>query len=122
MKIKRISKETLKLILNASRAQHPKEFLCLLAAERGVINDIILLPGTLSSRRSATLRLEMLPLGMGVIGSAHSHPTPQKLPSKEDLFMFSRLGRCHIIVCYPYGDTDWACYDRNGKPLHLEVL
>jgi len=122
MKIKGISKETLELILNASRAQHPKEFLCLLTAERGIIDDILLLPGTLSSQRSATLRLEMLPLGLGVVGSAHSHPSPNNRPSKEDLRMFSRLGRCHIIICYPYGETDWACYDRSGKPRRLEVL
>lgn len=121
-KIRGIAKDTLDFILSASRSSHPLEFAGLLQVEKDVIVNIILLPGTESSETSAIMRLDMAPIGLSTVGSVHSHPLPNNSPSREDLHMFSRRGKYHIIVCYPYDFESWRCYDRNGKSIELEVL
>ena len=120
--IKGIAKSTLDLILNLGKSSHPKEFVGLLSAEEGIISDVLFLSGTVSSHESALLMLDQLPFGMGVVGSAHSHPSGSNLPSRADLGLFSKVGNYNLIVCYPYGAKDWACYSSKGELLELKVL
>jgi proteasome lid subunit RPN8/RPN11 len=121
IKVRGIARDTLEFILGVSRSSHPNEFAGLLQAEKGVIANVIVLP-TLSSERSAVMQLHAKPIGLSYIGSVHSHPVHQKNPSAEDLFMFSRTGDYHIIVCHPYDARSWACYDRMGERIKLDVL
>jgi proteasome lid subunit RPN8/RPN11 len=121
-KIKGIAKDTLEFILEVSKSSHPKEFAGLLTAEKGIISNVMFLPGTQSSYRSAMIRLDMLPLGVSIAGTAHSHPTPNKKPSEEDLAMFSNKGEVHIIACHPYDKKSWVCYDSHGTQIQLPVL
>ncbi|MHC1597684.1 MAG: Mov34/MPN/PAD-1 family protein [Methermicoccaceae archaeon] len=116
-----IEKDALEFILAASRSSHPREFAALLSAEKGVITECILVPGTVSSEVSAVLQLYMLP-NIGYAGSVHSHPVPDASPSEEDLALFSRTGSVHIIVAFPYTHDSWRCYDRGGRPRELEVV
>jgi len=120
--VKGIARDTLDFILNASRSSHPLEFAGLLQTEKDVIANVILLPGTESSEVSAVMRLDMAPIGLSTIGSIHSHPIPDNTPSGEDLYMFSRRGTYHLIVCYPYDWDSWKCYDRSGTRTDLKVL
>ncbi len=116
-----IARDTLKFILEASRSSMPAEFAGLLQAEEGVITEVLILPGTESSRMSALIRLYMLP-NMKVAGSAHSHPSSNIRPSKQDILFFSRTGDYHIIVGPPFDETSWACYDASGEKRELAVL
>lgn len=116
-----IARDTLKFILEASRSTMPAEFAGLLQAEEGVITEVLILPGTESSRMSALIRLYMLP-NMKVVGSAHSHPSSNIRPSKQDILLFSRTGDYHIIVGPPFDETSWACYDASGERRELAVL
>jgi proteasome lid subunit RPN8/RPN11 len=121
MNVKGIARETLDFILKVSRSSHPNEFAGLLQVENGIIANIIILP-TFSSDASAMMQMNALPVGLDYVGSVHSHPTHSNRPSETDLRMFSRKGDRHIIVCNPYDENSWACYDKKGKVIELEVL
>lgn len=116
-----IAKDALDFILEASRSSMPDEFAGLLQAEEEIITEVLILPGTESSRMSALIRLYMLP-NMQVAGSAHSHPSSDIRPSKEDIAFFSRTGDYHIIVGPPFDLSSWACYDQLGQRRELPVV
>ncbi len=119
--IKGIARDALDFILEASRSSVPSEFAGLLQADGDIITEVIILPGTESSRMSALIRLYMLP-NMKVVGSAHSHPSSNIRPSKEDISFFSRTGDYHIIVGPPFDESSWACYDSLGQRRKLDVV
>lgn len=121
MEIKGIARETLHFVLEASKSMAPLEFAGLLQEKDGVITEILILPGTESSDSSAILRLYMMP-NVRAAGSVHSHPGPNRKPSRADLRLFSKTGECHIIVGAPYDEDSWTCYGRNGKVRELPVL
>ncbi|MDM7912401.1 MAG: Mov34/MPN/PAD-1 family protein, partial [Methanotrichaceae archaeon] len=106
-KVRGIARDTLMFIMEVSRSSMPVEFAGLLQAEDGVITEVLILPGTESSRMSALIRLYMLP-NMKVVGSVHSHPSSNIRPSKQDILLFSRTGDYHIIVGPPFDETAWA--------------
>jgi proteasome lid subunit RPN8/RPN11 len=118
----KIKNEVLRLILEAAKDSHPYEFGAFLREKYGVIYEIVLLPGTLSGRRSAVFNLMMKPIDFSIVGTVHSHPSGALWPSDEDLSMFSRTGKIHIIVGYPYTYASWKAYDRDGKEVRLEVV
>jgi proteasome lid subunit RPN8/RPN11 len=120
-KVKGIARDTLMFIMEVSRSTMPVEFAGLLQAEDGIITEVLILPGTESSRMSALIRLYMLP-NMQVVGSVHSHPSSNIRPSKQDVLLFSRTGDYHIIVGPPFDETAWACYDALGEKRDLPVL
>ncbi len=119
--IRGIDQEVLELILHASRSSHPNEFAGVLRAKEGVISEVVFLPGTLSSERSAVMRLHMMPIDLTACGTVHSHPSPNFEPSGADLALFRKFGDVHIIVAFPYDESSWRAYDRQGNKVFLEV-
>ena len=83
-----IRRRTLKMILEASKSQYPEEFGAILRAKKGVIHELILLPGTVAGERSALFKLHMLPIDFTVVGTVHSHPSGAIFPSGADLDLF----------------------------------
>ncbi len=116
-----IAKDTLKFILEASRSTAPLEFAGLLQVDDDIITEVLILPGTESSRMNALVRLYMLP-NMQVAGSVHSHPSGVLRPSEPDILFFSRTGDYHIIVGPPFDERSWACYNAAGERRDLPVL
>ncbi len=122
-KIERITEDTLNFILEVSKSNHPREYIGMLSADADVITDVIFLPGTLTSDENAIIRLDMMPMGLGYVGSVHSHPHPAAMrPSEQDLLMFSKTGKCHIITFYPYAEDSWRCYNSKGEERELEIV
>jgi len=119
--VRSIRRKTLDMILEASKSSHPNEFGALLRAKEGVINELILLPGTISGKRSAIFYLHMLPIDFSIIGTVHSHPSPSFHPSGADISFFERFGRIHIVVRHPYTENDWAAYNLRGERIDLEI-
>lgn len=117
----KIAKDTLKFILEASKSSSPREFAAMLSAEGDVITDVFILPGTEAGEESAVMQLFMLP-NIPTIGTVHSHPTEDAAPSKEDLELFDRNGRFHIIAASPYDTSSWKCYNSRGEVVGLEVV
>ncbi len=91
-------------------------------AEEGVIEELLLLPGTIQGEDSGTLRLHMLPVDYSVVGSVHSHPGYSARPSDADLAFFAYFGSVHIITCLPFDETSWRAYNLRGERIQLPVL
>ena len=121
-KVYGIRRKTLRMILEASKDTYPKEFAAILRAEEGVIEEILLLPGTVSGDVHAIFQLHMLPIDFSVVGTIHSHPSGNYSPSEADLGLFSHFGRIHIIAGRPYTEASWAAYDHYGNRIELKVV
>lgn len=122
MKIREIDKEAINLILNASRSSHPNEFAGVLRADGKRITEIMILPGTYSSERSALLKLHMLPISSNACGSVHSHPSSKAKPSRTDLNFFDKIGDIHIIAIPPYNESSWKAFDSKGQEVRLTTI
>lgn len=121
----KITKNCLQLILEAAKSSFPHEFGGLLRKDditKDTIVEIVLLPGTISGESHAIFRMHMKPVDFSIIGTVHSHPSPNLRPSSADMQFFQKSGSVHIIVAYPFTMTTWQGYDRNGNPLHIRVV
>ena len=121
-KIWGIEEDVLDMINEAAKDTYPNEFLATLRAEKGVVNEILLLPGTLSGERSGTFHLNMLPIDLSVVGTVHSHPSFSNMPSEADISLFGRFGNTHIITCIPFDKGSWKAYNYNGEEVELEIV
>lgn len=118
-----IKKTALDFILKASRRIYPNEFTALLRGGGNVIEEVLLIPGTLFGENFATIRLDMKPIDSTIIGSVHSHPSKSYKPSDADLRFFSKFGYLHLVVKYPYKSIqDIAVYDLAGNRIGVKVL
>ncbi len=122
MLVRAIDQELLDLLLEMGKSSYPNEYLVMLGMEKGVINVTYPIAGTTVTASSANIFMDMIPLGMRIAGTAHSHPNGCLSPSDADLSTFSESGQCHIIVGSPFDQTSWKCYDRNGNQRTLEVI
>ncbi len=120
----KITKECLSAIIESAKKMHPKEFLAFLAVGRKKdrIEEFIIMPQMLYGKSSSSFNLAMLPVDRSIVGTAHSHPSGNYFPSSEDLHTFSRIGKIHIIVAYPYNEKNWKAYDSSGKEMFIEVI
>ena len=138
MKVHAIEESTLALLLEIGKSRYPYEYMCILLAEHGIINEVEMLPG--SGRKAdagdmsddaAYVLMDCHPLGLAKVGTAHSHPNPDSsgipqdfmlTPSEQDLITFSELGDVHIIVTDPFDEQSWRAFNRNGEPISLEIV
>ncbi len=98
------------------------EFACLLSVRGDTIDELVLLPGTVSGDEHAIFNMWMQPIDKTVRGSLHSHPDEHPYPSEADFELFEAHGEIHIILCRPYGPGDWRAYAHDGMPTHLDVI
>jgi proteasome lid subunit RPN8/RPN11 len=122
MTIRGIRQDLLNLLLQMGRDTHPNEFVALLTERDGIIDEVDLLPGTVTGEDSASLFFDMMPLSTHIAGSCHSHPNGVLRPSDADIRFFPRTGRFHIIIGYPYTERNWNCFSANGQPCTMEVV
>lgn len=120
--VTRIRRHVLDLILASAQSQHPNEFGGLLRAQKGVVTELLVLPGTVSGSTHAIFQLHMLPIDFSVKGTVHSHPSPNPSPSGADRELFARFGSTHIIVASPYNLRTWRAYNGSGDPIQMEVV
>lgn len=118
----KIDRECLRMILESSRSMHPREFAGFLRADGDIIREVLLMPGMIHGDRHAIFRLAMLPIDYSIVGTVHSHPSYSNRPSREDILMFSKYGKVHIIVCMPYDERSWRGYDWRGREIEIEVI
>ncbi len=118
----KIRRELLEMLFALGKAEHPNEFLAILKAKDGIIEELELAPGTYSNENSASFSIDMMPLSTDTAGSAHSHPCGLVRPSDADLKMFPKIGRFHIIIGTPYNENTWRAFRANGEPYEMEVV
>ncbi len=117
----KIRREVIRFALEIAKESYPNEFIALLTGKKGIIEELVFLPFQ-AGESSAIIHMDMLPLGYKIYGTIHSHPIPNCKPSQQDIQMFMKYGSIHIIVCYPFTENCWACYDRNGNEISIEVI
>jgi proteasome lid subunit RPN8/RPN11 len=122
MEISGIEREALEFILGVSRSRYPQEFAGVLRAKNGVITEVLWPPETVSSGRSAVMKLHMLPIDPSACGTVHSHPSGSASPSQEDLMLFAKYGRVHIIVAEPFDEHSWRAYNHRGNEINLKIV
>jgi proteasome lid subunit RPN8/RPN11 len=122
MNIRGIRQDLLTLLLEMGRENHPNEFVALIREREGIMDEVNLLPGTIAGESSASLFYDMMPLDTHLAGSAHSHPNGVLRPSSADINFFPRTGRYHLIIGFPYRESNWQCFTADGEPCTIEVL
>jgi len=118
-----ITRDVILDIIDFAKTNYPKEFVAVL--EGKVIDDSLVIDGILyqpfqASNRAAVMRQD-LPLTTKSIGTVHSHPTPNNIPSGQDIRLFNRGGIVHMIIAYPFIEQSLACYDLHGRTLHFQI-
>ena len=121
----KIKESTLNLILESAKSSYPNEFggfLRVSLDEKDTINEIVIIPGTISGDSHAIFQLNMLPIDFSIVGTVHSHPSISFQPSDADIFLFRKYGKVHIVVGYPYSSTSWKSYNHNGEEIEMRVI
>jgi len=118
-----ISKNLLLDIIETAKSKYPNEFGAVLRKNsRGIISEMLILPGTISGHKRAEFKFYMMHVDFNTVGTVHSHPSPYPIPSSADSELFSRFGKCHIIIAYPYDLSSWIAYDRNSNRISVGII
>jgi len=119
----RIKRAAMEFMLNLARSMYPKEFIGLLREnDKKEISEVLLLPRSTYGRGFSSIDHYMVPYTVKYAGSVHSHPTPNARPSAGDLLSFSKTGGVHIIVAYPFTESNIGVYSNRGEKLEYEVV
>ncbi|MCL2607149.1 MAG: Mov34/MPN/PAD-1 family protein [Methanomassiliicoccaceae archaeon] len=121
-KIRALSWDLIDGVNESARACYPQEFICLLRQNDGVVDEMVLIPGTIYGDSHAFINMWMSPINLDISGTVHSHPGYSNEPSDDDLIFFSSWGGVHIITCQPYDRSSWKAYDSAGRELNLEMV
>jgi len=117
----KIRRDLLEALLEIAKENHPHEFFALLTGKKGVIEEFVYIPFQ-QGENYASFDTSLIPLGMRIYGTVHSHPSSNPTPSPEDLSTFASYGRVHIIIHYPYCRKCWRAYDPEGNIIEVEVV
>ncbi len=121
MKSMKIKRDLLDALIEIAKENHPMEFFALLTGRKNIIEEFIYLPFQ-QGETFAAFDSSLIPLGMRVYGTVHSHPSPSPRPSEQDLSTFASLGKVHVIIHYPYCRNCFKIYDRKGREITLEIV
>ena len=106
----------------SARSCYPDEFLCMVRQTDGVVDEMVLLPGTVFGDSHSFLSEWMSPIDFSIAGTAHSHPGYSNEASDEDLSLFANMGGIHFITCQPYDRKSWRAYNSKGQEVELEII
>jgi proteasome lid subunit RPN8/RPN11 len=109
------------LVFESARSTHPTEFSAVLRAEKDTVTELLIVPAV-SGNRHAIMHLTQLPIDPSAVGTVHSHPTPNAIPSDADKQLFRHFGHTHIIVGYPYNMRTWRAYNHDAQVIALQVV
>lgn len=98
---------------------HPKEMISLLRGRHEgdtlIIEELVYQPFE-NTTYSATIHLD--PTLTGIVGTFHSHPTPDARPSAADKRLFAQHPGVHVIIGYPYEEAH--VYTHRSRFLAIE--
>jgi len=115
----KIKKELVERILEISKEAYPNEVAGILL--NNPASDFVLMPGEFSNYH-VYVKMNLIPIYPNLIGTFHSHPTSNNHASQADLNFFTKLGREHLIIGYPYVLNSIAVYKSNGEKSELVVI
>lgn len=121
MKEAMISEKLVETILEAGKNTFPREFIGLLEEKNEIISELIILPSEQGESLSS-IRYDLLPLGLKIAGTIHSHPSNNPFPSAQDKRMFSKIGKIHLICASPFTKKTIKAFDYKGKEIELIIV
>ncbi|RLG21599.1 metalloprotease [Candidatus Micrarchaeota archaeon] len=116
----KIKREVIGNLLELCRAAYPNEVGGMLLGKE-IIDDFVLTPSEYGPSSIIT-RMQDMPIYTNIAGSFHSHPTGDNRPSRADLNFFSKTGKYHLIIAYPYTLNKVAAYDVKGRAEELVII
>lgn len=118
----RISRQARRTMQRMAQQTHPKEAFGVLRGKhrQGVllVDEVAYQPFK-NTTRSAHVIIDTFALN-DLVGTFHSHPTPDERPSRADLRLFGQHPGVHCIVPYPYRRV--AVYNQQGELLDVLQL
>jgi proteasome lid subunit RPN8/RPN11 len=119
-----MSEKLLDSIFEGARQLYPKETILMLRGKKSKdtirITDLIVPPLATYGHGFASYPFHLLPMDFSLVGTVHSHPSGNKMPSNIDLNNF--FGRILMIVGYPYKtDQDVVVYNHEGEKIPIQV-
>lgn len=119
-----IERPVVQAIIEFAKRAHPTEFSAYLQGK--VTNRILYIKGIVYEHYHATENQAVisadLPLLHEVVGTVHSHPSLNNLPSAVDKKGLFKMGLVNFIVCQPYSFGRVAAYDTHGRPLDFTIV
>jgi len=120
-----ISEDLLQAIFEGARRLYPKETILLLRGKKKkdqiVVSDLVVPPLASYGRGFANIPVFMLPMDFSIVGTVHSHPSGNTMPSRADLNHF--FGVALMIVGFPFANQEnVAVYNCSGEKLMLNVV
>jgi len=119
-----MSKQVADGIITYSQSCHPNEGILILKGkskkQQIIIEGLVVPPFSTHGPYYSGFPTFDLPFDLSYVGTAHSHPGGSNKPSLEDLNNY--YGVVSIIISYPYDYNTTGAYDRNGKPMDLEIV
>lgn len=119
----KIKSPTVESIIIASQNTYPDEFFSLLGGdkEKKVVDELIVVPA-IYGKRFALIKTHLIPFDSRILGSVHSHPSPNSYPSKGDLNVFRKMGDLHLIIAFPFDIDTIKAFDSRGKKQEIEII
>ena len=119
-----IEREVVDIIMEFAKKANPNEFSAYLQGK--VTNKILYIKGIVYEHYHATENQASisanLPLLSEVVGTVHSHPSFNNLPSAVDKRGLFTMGLVNLIICQPYTLKRIAAYDTRGRPIDFTVV
>jgi len=120
--IRCIDHSVIQAAMEASKHTYPNEFAAGLSASGSTITALTLIPGTRSNFHSASFNYHSILGDFSTVGTIHSHPSGALIPSAPDRRLFASVGRIHVIVGYPFYESDWCAFDRESRRISLSTV
>lgn len=119
----KISTKVVDAFLRGAINSFPNEFFALLGSstQSNLIDEFIIVPSFANSKE-VLIQMHLIPIDFSIIGTMHSHPTKNNMPSKADLKTFKKLGEIHLIVGFPFKRETIKSFDSNGKELKFKEV
>lgn len=119
-----IERDVIQDIIQFAKKAHPNEFSAYL--QGNVTNKVLYIKGIIYEHYSATESQAIisadLPILHEVVGTVHSHPSFNNLPSSADKRGLFTMGLVNFIICQPYTFHRFAAYNTAGKPIDFTVI
>ncbi len=116
-----IKKEVLESIMEFSKHSYPNEFAGMLVGDNNVIDDLYVYPAAKNFPQMVIINPNLSPMTLRVIGTVHSHPSGQGVPSRADLSFF-RGKKINLVVYYPFDLCCYKAYNKKGELVFLDVI
>ncbi len=120
----KIKRSLLSDLMSAARKVYPDEFIAMLGVSTPlsmVLSEMVVFPAEFGKTHSQ-LRWDLVPFDPLIVGSVHSHPSHSASPSSADLNAFSRMGKIHLILAYPFSLASFRAYSVRGKLVSIEIV